>query len=62
MHSFHLLSGVVENVVLTAVLYKGPVEKKLMMDIRLSAIYWWFVVVAWVPFWLLLVIDEAVLR
>ncbi len=62
MHSFHLLSGVIENAVMTVLLYKGPVEKKHMLDVRLGTIYWWFVIVAWIPFWLLITLDEVVLR
>jgi len=62
MHTLHVLSGAFENLTLTALLYRGPVEKKLMVDVRLSTIYWAFVVVAWIPFWLLLYLDERVLR
>jgi heme/copper-type cytochrome/quinol oxidase subunit 3 len=59
MHTFHLASGTVENVVMTALLFKGPVEKKLMPDIRLSCIYWWFVVVSWIPFWIVIMFDKS---
>ncbi|MGN6184443.1 MAG: cytochrome c oxidase subunit 3 [Thermoanaerobaculia bacterium] len=62
MHSFHLLSGVIENAVMTVLLYKGPVEKKHILDVSLGTIYWWFVIVAWIPFWLLITLDEVVLR
>jgi heme/copper-type cytochrome/quinol oxidase subunit 3 len=62
MHSFHLVSGTLENVVMTVLLFKGPIEKKLMPDIRLSVIYWWFVVVTWVPFWALILFDDLLFR
>lgn len=62
MHTFHLVSGTVENAVLTVLLFKGPVEKKLMPDIRLSCIYWWFVVVSWIPLWAVIVFDDLLLR
>jgi cytochrome c oxidase subunit III len=57
MHALHLVAGVCENIVMTALLYKGPIEKKHMLDIRLSCIYWWFVVVVWIPLWALIVFD-----
>jgi cytochrome c oxidase subunit 3 len=52
MHTFHLLSGVAENAVFTALTFIGPVEKKHMLDVRLSSYYWWFVVASWVVLWI----------
>ncbi|HKR62764.1 MAG TPA: cytochrome c oxidase subunit 3 [Thermoanaerobaculia bacterium] len=57
MHSFHLLSGVVENAIFTALVFRGPVEKKHMLDLRLSSYYWWFVVFTWLPLWGLIMGD-----
>jgi heme/copper-type cytochrome/quinol oxidase subunit 3 len=51
MHTFHVASGVLENAIFTALVFRGPVEKKHMLDLRLSAYYWWFVVAAWVVLW-----------
>lgn len=62
MHTFHLVSGVVENAVITALVFKGPVEKKLMIDIRLGAFYWWFVVVIWVVLWAVVFGDDVLFR
>jgi heme/copper-type cytochrome/quinol oxidase subunit 3 len=45
-HSLHALTGVAENVVLIALLFKGPVERKHALDIQLSGFYWYFVVAA----------------
>lgn len=57
MHSFHLFSGTLEDIVMTALLLIGPVEEKHLVDVRLGAAYWWFVVFAWLPLWAILVID-----
>jgi heme/copper-type cytochrome/quinol oxidase subunit 3 len=54
MHTLHLVAGAGENIVLTSLLFVGPVEKKLMPDVRASAIYWWFVVFGWIPLWAML--------
>jgi heme/copper-type cytochrome/quinol oxidase subunit 3 len=62
MHTFHLVSGVIENMVLTTLLYKGPVEKKHMLDARLGGYYWWFVVVSWVLLWALIFGDTLLQR
>ena len=51
MHTFHLISGVVENAVFTVLVFVGPVEKKHMLDVRLSSFYWWFVVAGWIALW-----------
>src|SRR6185295_12855877 len=62
MHTFHLASGVVENLVMTALLYKGPVEKKHMVDLRLSSIYWWFVALSWMVIWAIVMFDDLLFR
>ena len=62
MHTFHLASGVLENLVMTALLYKGPVEKKHMVDLRLSSIYWWFVAVSWLVLWAVVIFDDLLFR
>lgn len=62
MHTFHLSSSVVENSVITTLLFKGPVEKKHMLDVRLGGFYWWFVVASWVVLWGIIIGDDLVAR
>jgi cytochrome c oxidase subunit 3 len=62
MHTLHLAAGVVENAVMTALVYRGPVEKKHMLDLRLGAIYWWFVAVGWVVLWAIVIGDDLLNR
>jgi heme/copper-type cytochrome/quinol oxidase subunit 3 len=45
LNTFHVLGGLVENIVLLAILFRGPVEAKLPVDIQSSGFYWYFVVV-----------------
>jgi cytochrome c oxidase subunit III len=62
MHTLHLLTGTGENVMLMALLFKGPVEKKHMTDLRLNVIYWVFVVVSWIPFYAMIYLDSSFFR
>jgi cytochrome c oxidase subunit III len=62
MHSLHLASGVIENAVLTTTLYRGPVEKKHMVDVQLGGYYWAFVALSWVPLLLVILLDDGVLQ
>lgn len=59
MHSFHLLSGLLENLLFTTFLFIGPIERKHMLDVRVSVIYWAFVVFSWIPFYLIIFADTA---
>jgi cytochrome c oxidase subunit III len=51
LHSFHLLAGVLENFVLIALFFIGPVQQKHRVDLQANVLYWVFVVVAWIPFY-----------
>jgi heme/copper-type cytochrome/quinol oxidase subunit 3 len=48
-HTLHAVSGVIENLTLIALLFKGPVERKHALDVQLSGLYWYFMVGAWLP-------------
>ena len=48
-HTLHGLTGVVENLMLIALLAFGPVERKHALDVQLSGFYWYFMVAAWLP-------------
>jgi cytochrome c oxidase subunit 1/cytochrome c oxidase subunit I+III len=43
-HALHAVSGLLENLLLITLLYRGPVERKHALDIQLSGLYWYFVV------------------
>ena len=43
-----------------AVLYKGPVEDKHFEDVEVTALFWWFANVVWVPFAALFYLDGMV--
>jgi cytochrome c oxidase subunit I+III len=57
LHIGHVLTGVLENAMLIALLFKGPVEKKHFGDIEASALLWYFVVLEWVPGFAILYLE-----
>jgi heme/copper-type cytochrome/quinol oxidase subunit 3 len=50
LHTLHLAAGVLENIVFLALLYRGPVERKFMVDLHVNGLYWYFVVAGWAAF------------
>ena len=49
LHSFNLVTDVLDTFVLTAVTYSKPVEGKRFVDIAENCGYWYFVVLTWLP-------------
>lgn len=47
-HTSHLLTDVVDTVVLIILMFTGPIEGKRFVDVSENSIYWDFVVVMWV--------------
>jgi len=62
MHATHAVAASVENVVFLALLFLGPIEEKHLLDLRLNALYWYFVVLAWVPLFAILFLDPGLLE
>lgn len=62
MHAIHLLASSGENILFVALLFKGPVEEKHLLDLRLNAMYWYFVVAWGLAVYLLIYLDPGVLR
>ena len=49
LHTFNLVTDVVDTMVLTAVMFKQPLEGKRYVDIAENCGYWVFIVVTWIP-------------
>lgn len=54
VHTTHILTDFVDSCILAAVLYKGPVKLSHMVDVSENALYWYFVVLAWLPIYALI--------
>jgi cytochrome c oxidase subunit I+III len=49
LHTVHLLTDVFDTIVLTALMFTGLIEGKRYVDVSENALYWYFVVFAWLP-------------
>jgi len=49
LHTFNLVTDVVDTMVLTAVMFRKPLEGKRYVDIAENCGYWMFIVVTWIP-------------
>lgn len=54
LHVTHLLTDWVETLVLTALFFSPNIEGKRFVDAEENASYWYFVVITWVPIYLVL--------
>jgi len=61
MHTGHLIASTLENVLLALLMYAGPVERKHFVDANVNAIYWYFVVLAWLPIYIILYFGPRML-
>lgn len=52
-HTAHILTDFLDSAVLTAVLFIGPMQEKTFVDVSENALYWYFVVAAWLPIYAL---------
>jgi cytochrome c oxidase subunit 3 len=57
LHTMHLIAGNVENLLFLALLAKGPIEKKHLVDLEVNGVYWYFVVASWIPLYAVLYLD-----
>lgn len=54
LHVTHLLTDLVDTVVLTVLFFTSMVEGKRFMDASENADYWYFVIVTWIPIYLVI--------
>ena len=49
LHTTHLVTDAYDSLVLTVLMFTGPVEGKRFVDVSENAGYWYFVVASWIP-------------
>ena len=49
LHTVHLATDVYDTAVLTVLMFTGPLEGRRHVDAAENAIFWYFVVYAWIP-------------
>jgi cytochrome c oxidase subunit III len=60
LHTVHLLTDFVDTVVLTVLLFTGPLEGRRFVDVSENCLYWWFVVISWIPIYLTIYIAPRI--
>ena len=48
-HTVHVLTDLLDTVVLAAVMFVGPVDEHRFVDVSENSMYWYFVVLTWIP-------------
>jgi heme/copper-type cytochrome/quinol oxidase subunit 3 len=54
LHTTHLVTDVMDTVVLAVLMFTGPLEKSRFVDVSENALYWYFVVAAWLPIYVVI--------
>ena len=49
LHTFHLITDTWDTTVLDVLFFTGPLEGKRFSDVSENAVYWYFVVLSWLP-------------
>jgi len=49
LHTVHLLTDTYDSLVLDVLMFSGPLEDKRFVDVSENTVYWYFVVLAWLP-------------
>jgi heme/copper-type cytochrome/quinol oxidase subunit 3 len=49
LHTTHLVTDTYDSAVLTVLMFTGPLESKRFVDVSENAVYWYFVVLSWIP-------------
>ena len=60
-HTIHLLTDMVDSVVLIVLMFTGPIEGKRFVDVSENSIYWNFVIVIWLLLYAVIYIVPRVL-
>jgi heme/copper-type cytochrome/quinol oxidase subunit 3 len=48
-HTVHILTDFVDSAVLLVLLFIGPIEESHFVDVSENSLYWYFVVLSWLP-------------
>jgi heme/copper-type cytochrome/quinol oxidase subunit 3 len=49
LHTTHLITDTIDTAVLDVLLFTGPLEGRRFVDVSENAVYWYFVVLSWLP-------------
>jgi heme/copper-type cytochrome/quinol oxidase subunit 3 len=49
LHTAHVVTDFGDTIVLAVLMFTGPLEEKRFVDVSENALYWYFVILAWLP-------------
>jgi cytochrome c oxidase subunit 3 len=49
LHTTHIVTDFLDSLVLAVLMFTGPIEERRFIDVEENAVYWYFVVLAWLP-------------
>ena len=49
LHTVHIVTDFLDTIVLTVLMFTGPIEERRFVDVSENSGYWYFVVLAWLP-------------
>jgi heme/copper-type cytochrome/quinol oxidase subunit 3 len=56
LHTTHLVTDTIDTGVLDVLLFTGPFEGRRFVDVSENAVYWYFVVLSWLPIYVVIYI------
>lgn len=62
LHSFHTLTASGENSMLLIYAALRPMTRKRFLDFRCGAVYWYFVIISWLPFYFFIYVQPWMQR
>jgi cytochrome c oxidase subunit I+III len=61
-HMLHVIAATAETALLFVYSLVRPIVKKQLLDFRCTAVYWYFVILMWLPFYFIVFIEPHVTR
>jgi heme/copper-type cytochrome/quinol oxidase subunit 3 len=59
-HTVHVLTDLMDTIVLAAIMFVGPVDEHRFVDVSENSFYWYFVVISWLPIYGLLYLAPRI--
>jgi heme/copper-type cytochrome/quinol oxidase subunit 3 len=54
LHTTHIVTDMIDTMVLAVLFFKGPLDGKRFVDASENSFYWYFVVLTWLPIYLVI--------
>jgi cytochrome c oxidase subunit III len=59
-HTVHVVTDFLDSSVLTALIFVGPIEERRFVDVSENALYWYFVVLTWLPMYAVIYLGPRI--